>query len=58
MPKENGRHKRPDRKETAKVLMRTFNCKDCGETASFSSIQFGEEIKCSVCGKVMVEEVR
>ena len=55
MRTENGRKEKPEKKEVAGALMRTFVCMACGEKASLKSKQFGETVECPECKKEMTE---
>lgn len=54
MFKENGRQKRPEKKETA-GRNKEFKCTVCGVFSKVSGTEFGEAVKCKKCGADMEE---
>jgi len=53
MFKENGRHKKPDVKETAVKKICIYKCTECESTHECSVVEFGERVLCPHCNSAM-----
>ncbi len=57
MLKENGRLTPAEEEEIANIKDKTFVCKACGESKVLSNVQFGTYVKCTKCGRLMIEQI-
>lgn len=58
MKKINARAKPAEKKETSKLLTKTFQCEMCSCVEYVKSVEFGEDVRCPECGAKMHELIK